>query len=95
MKLHGSGMLNSVYGCDIGETSGDDSRKGGYYTQSLLKACYNFQDKYKNESKSYYLSCAIAHEQAKKLVVKLKSDQNPQIEKPRSGNYFPLAIIVN
>ena len=37
-------VMNIVmYGCDIGETSGDDSRKGGYYTQSLLKACYNFQ----------------------------------------------------
>ena len=30
-------VMNIVmYGCDIGETSGDDSRKGGYYTQSLM-----------------------------------------------------------
>ena len=81
-----------MYSCDWDETSGDDSRKGGYYTSSLLKVCSEFIKECKGSSKSWYLPAPKAHEMSKPYVKKLKSDQNPQIEKPRSGEYLPLAI---
>ena len=50
------------------------------------------------ESESYvfescFLSAVEAHERTKNYVEKLKPDQNPQIEKPRSGEYLPLAVV--
>ena len=29
-----------LYSCDFGETSGDDSRSGGFYSSALLDVCY-------------------------------------------------------
>lgn len=81
-----------MYVCDWDETSGDDSRKGGYYTSSLLKVCSEFIEKYKDDFRSWYLSEPNVHEMSKPYVKRLKSDQNPQIEKPRSGEYLPLLI---
>lgn len=86
-------VMNIVmYACDWNETSGDDSRKGGYYTSSLLRVCSEFIEECRRSSKSLYLSAPGAHEMSKPYVKRLKSDQNPQIEKPRSGPYLPLVI---
>lgn len=86
-------IMNIVmYACDWDETSGDDSRKGGYYTSSLLKVCSECIKQHKDDFWSWYLSAPKAHEMSKPYVKKLKSDQNPQIEKPRSREYLPLLI---
>lgn len=82
-----------MYSCDWGETSGDDSRKGGYYTSSLLKICKEYLEQNNRALSSGYLSAVEAHEKAKPYVKKLKNDQNPQIEKPRSGEYLPFAVV--
>lgn len=87
-------VMNIVmYSCDLGETSGDDSRKGGYYTSSLLKVCAEYIEKNSNVIDSCYLSAAEAHEKVKIYVTKLKADQKPQIEKPRSREYLPFAVV--
>lgn len=39
------------------------------------------------------MSAVEAHERTKNYVEKLKPDQNPQTEKPRSGEYLPLAVV--
>lgn len=80
-----------MYSCDLNETSGDDSRKGGYYSSALLRACDNFAAGHRYQDGC--LSAVAAHEYAVPRVKAMKSDQNPQIEKPRSGEYLPLAIV--
>lgn len=82
-----------LYGCDLGETSGDDSRRGGYYSSALLDVCYQKAQEYRHKQERYYVSAVQAHELAIPLVKKKKYDQNPQIEKPRSEPYLPLAIV--
>ena len=87
-------VMNIVmYSCDWNETSGDDSRKGGYYTSSLLKVCSEYIESESYAFESCFLSAVEAHERTKTYVEKLKPDQNPQIEKPRSGEYLPLAVV--
>lgn len=82
-----------LYGCDLGETSGDDSRRGGYYSSALLDVCYQEAQEYRHKQERHYVSAVQAHELAIPLVKKKKYDQNPQIEKPRSEPYLPLAIV--
>ena len=90
--IRAADVMNIVmYGCDLGETSGDDSKKGGFYSSSLLKICTEFAETNK-ELKKYCLTAPLAHERAKVLVKRLKIDQNPQIEKPRMGKYLPIAV---
>ena len=82
-----------MYSCDWGETSGDDSRKGGYYTSSLLKICKEYLEKNNRAWSSGYLSAVEAHEKSKEYVKQLNEDQNPHIEKPRRGVYLPFAVV--
>lgn len=82
-----------LYSCDFGETSGDDSRSGGFYSSALLDVCHQQARENHNLGQCYYLSAANAHELAKPIVKRKKNNQNPQIEKPRSGPYLPLAIV--
>lgn len=66
-------VMNIVmYSCDWNETSGDDSRKGGYYTSSLLKVCTEYVENEKCKLDSCYFSAVEAHENAKVYVTKLK-----------------------
>lgn len=80
-----------TYACDLDETAGDDSRKGGYYSYSLLQSAKQWA------GESYFAksseSIVKAHERATELT-KIKSgyQQNPQIEKPKSTPHFPFVV---
>lgn len=82
-----------TYACDLDETAGDDSRKGGYYSYSLLKNArlWSEQPHFYRASKSI----VSVHECAAKIT-REKSGylQNPQIEKPRITPYFPFVVSV-
>lgn len=79
--------------CDLDETAGDDSRKGGYYSYSLRDAAIYWGEGYHQYRSS--LSVVGVHNAAVGRVRQLTSDkQNPQIEKPRSEPYFPFAVVV-
>lgn len=80
-----------AYACDLDETSGEDSRKGGYYSYSLLQSARQWA-KQSNNTETYQ-SIVRVHESASKLT-KIKSNfhQNPQIEKPRSVPYYPFVV---
>lgn len=87
--------------CRIGETAGDSSSTGGYYSSSLLKKTKDtVEDDLQsvNLTKSYKTySFPSNHNLAVSVVQKRSGNkQNPQIEKPRysdSSNYLPFAVI--
>ncbi len=80
-----------TYACDLNETAGDDSRKGGYYSYSLLQTAKKWAQEF--TLIKMHQSIVAVHEQASTLT-RLKSnfEQNPQIEKPRSAPYFPFVV---
>ena len=85
-----------MYACSINETAGDDSSKGGYYSHSLISSATKWADSdSKDISKTiYYFSAIMAHDAASSNVQSLSGGrQKPVIEKPRSGPYFPFAIM--
>lgn len=93
-RIQDTPLMNIImYSCDFGETSGDDSRNGGYYSSALLKVCNGFEKKYMYSENEEYLSAVDVHNLAIPLVKAKKEDQNPQIEKPRSEPYLPFAIV--
>lgn len=93
-QIQNTPLMNIImYSCDLGETSGDDSRKGGYYSSALLKVCDDFGKKYLHKDGGWYLNAVAVHDLAVPLVKAKKEDQNPQIEKPRSEPYLPFAIV--
>jgi hypothetical protein len=82
--------------CSIGELSTDDDNTGGRYNSSLHDCIEDWIQAEMNRpyySASATLSIVAAHECA---AVKTKSKsaglQNPAIEKPRTGPYFPIAV---
>ena len=80
-----------TYSCDLNETAGDDSRKGGYYSYSLLQSARQWAEQ-STFTKSHQ-SIVTAHEQASNLTkIKSNYEQHPQIEKPRSAPYFPFVV---
>jgi hypothetical protein len=87
--------------CDIDETAGDSSSRGGYYSNSLLKGTKKIVA---DELQSINLSTEYrafnfpkCHNVAIPLVQGLSGNkQNPQIDKPRfidEKKYLPFAII--
>lgn len=85
-----------LHSCDLNETSGDDSRRGGYYAYSLIDGADTWaENEETNLSKHFYiLSVPKVHDRAREAVRRLSGNrQNPQIEKPRSEKYFPFAIL--
>jgi hypothetical protein len=91
-----SSGLVVLHGCDEDETAGDDSKRGGYYSSSLLRAAKEWASEETVDTSKQYktLSIVSAHKGAVPLVQKLSGgNQNPQIEKPRSDPYFPFSII--
>ena len=85
-----------LHACDVDETAGDDSRRGGYYAYSLLDTAESWaEQKTTDLSKSFAtLRMPRAHEKAAQAVMRLSGNrQNPQIEKARSEPYFPFAIV--
>lgn len=84
---------NVLYGCNVGESSGESKSSGGYYSSSLFRVARNWERE-KNETlppDNYsVLSIPCAHSKAVPLVKKKKADQTPQIS-PDAIN-FPWAI---
>lgn len=84
------------YGCSINEVSGDSATKGGYYSSNLIKAS---EDWHENSNINLTQNFAIfsfvqAHNEADLRVNRISGGtQNPDIEKPRSGPYFPFAVM--
>lgn len=85
--------LITTYACAIGELAGDDSQNGGFYSSSLLRVGTVWAQNQMGNQHAF-LSIPSGHEDAA-VVVKRWSEgkQNPRIEKPRSGEYFPLAVV--
>ena len=88
--------LVTLYSCTPGEYSIDLGGVGGLYNTSLLNSAVSWADG--EARKAAYtpqaaLSIALAHNYAEqKTREKSQGEQNPTIDKPRSGPYFPIAV---
>lgn len=85
-----------TYGCDINELAGDSSSQGGYFSSSLLRVCRNIHENSSLDVTTKYEIHSIVNvfNKAIPIVQKLSGNtQNPQIEKPRTENYFPFAVL--
>lgn len=80
-----------AYACDLNETAGDDSRKGGYYSYSLLQCAQKWAAQ-PTFSKSSQSIVGIHNQACIATREKSNNNQNPQIEKPRSTPYFPFVV---
>lgn len=82
--------------CAIGEVSTDDDARGGRYNGSLMECVEGWiltQKKQKPGTTPASLSVVASHECAAERTRKLSEDQqNPGIEKPKTGPYFPFAV---
>ena len=84
------------YACAKNEKAGDDPTTGGYYSHSLLKAAASWRDTNTIDLSKQWgnFSVVSTHNQAIPNVLrKSGGTQNPEMEKPRSGPYFPFAIM--
>jgi hypothetical protein len=86
------------YSCSKNEKSRDSSSDGGYYASGLLRAASNWRDQKDGHidlSKQYLpFSVVEAHDAAVPLTVRRSGGaQTPNIDKARSGPYFPFAIM--
>ena len=84
-----------AYSCAIDERAGDDSQKGGIYSFSLLDVCRRWAEE-KTVGfpvKAEALSIVAGHILAAPVVTRLRAEQHPQIEKDRSGAYFPFCVV--
>ncbi len=87
--------LTVLYSCDIDETSGDTS-KGGVFTYNLIESSREWiSQKNTDTSKAFaILSIVSAFENTERIVKEISGNrQNPRMEKPREGPYFPFCII--
>lgn len=84
-----------IHSCAIGQTAGDDSEKGGYYSYNLMDSVSDWQSNLMVSSQYYYtMNISEAHDKGASRVVRISGGrQTPQIEKPRSAPYFPLGIV--
>jgi hypothetical protein len=82
--------------CSIGEVSTDSDTFGGWYNSSLFDCTSNWIEGERarpNYSSAGIFSVVAAHECAATATRKKSAgQQNPTIEKPRSGPYFPFAV---
>jgi len=84
------------YACSKDETAGDSQSRGGYYSYSLLKSTATWHKTNNIDLSSEWkaFSVVAAHNSSIKEVSRLSGgNQNPEIEKPRSEPYFPIAIM--
>ena len=88
--------LVTLYSCTPGEYSIDLGGVGGLYNTSLLNAAVSWAADEARKAASTpqaALSVALAHNYAEQQTrEKSKGVQNPTIDKPRSGPYFPIAV---
>ena len=91
-----SSGLVVTHGCAINETAGDSETYGGYYSGSLRESAADWFKNNRTDLSTNYSAFSIvaAHKKACDLVRNMSGErQNPEIEKPRSGSYFPFAIV--
>ena len=84
-----------TFSCAINEKSTDNDETGGRYNSSLINAAEGWAiDQAKNPwVQDACLSIVEAHEQAAARTRKESGgNQNPSIEKARTGPYFPFAV---
>ncbi len=84
------------YGCAKNEMSGENESTGGYYSSGLLRGAKKWLENDNTDIPKYHntLSIVSAHNKAIEFVDRASSgNQHPEIEKPRSGSYFPFAVI--
>lgn len=84
------------YACLKNETAGDSQSKGGYYSYSLLKSAIDWHKTNNIDLSRNWeaFSIVAAHNASISLVSRLSGGtQNPEIEKPKSQPYFPIAIM--
>jgi len=88
-------VINS---CDVKETAGETSNKGGYYSSSLINVAKELVENklitidLKNKYKIFSIN--ECHEKASILVKELSGNrQNPTFEGPRTKVKFPFAIV--
>ncbi len=85
--------------CGINEKAMDDSERGGLYSYNLINTARAwFQSKSKagiDTTNNFSILTAVeAHDKAAiRVRERSRSRQNPQVMKPRSGPYFPFAVI--
>jgi hypothetical protein len=85
-----------LFGCSIRELAGDDDQRGGVYSYNLIRSAeaWAFENDVDTNEKYSILSVVAAHELAKSKVIQRRgTKQNPTIEKPRSGPYFPFGVV--
>jgi hypothetical protein len=85
-----------MHSCDIDETAGDDSSKGGYYSYNVIRCAEQWVElNTVDVSKEYGIfSVVSAHDSACPHVHDISGGrQHPQIEKHRSDKYFPFAVM--
>ena len=81
--------------CTKGEVSRDDDQTGGYYNSSLIDVAdqWALQQAKNTWGGNASLSVAAAHEPAAQATRERSFNfQNPTIEKPKSGPYFPFSV---
>ena len=84
------------YACSKGETAGDNAVDGGRYLSSLINAAQQWYESSKTDLSNYWYHYTVsaAHDTSVQRVQRLSGGrQNPNIDKPRSGPYFPFAIM--
>ncbi|HEV2265571.1 MAG TPA: caspase family protein [Stellaceae bacterium] len=81
--------------CRSGETAGDDSERGGFYSYSLLSHIQNWSETFEAAPSDYEIISVIkAHDDISNSVSRISGGrQHPEIIKPRSSPYFPLGIV--
>lgn len=85
-----------MYSCSSGQRSGDDSQRGGVYSYNLIRSATKWADNVDIDTNTTYKTFSVvqAHEQAETAVQSIRRGrQTPQLEKPRSGPYFPFCIV--
>ena len=81
--------------CSIDEVSTDDDTRGGRYNGSLIECVGDWAQVQANNrlGGDNSLSIVAAHECAAEKTRRLGAgQQNPTIEKARTGPYFPIAV---
>jgi hypothetical protein len=82
--------------CSIDEIAEDDDERGGRYNGSLIACVDDWVRTQADEqfSRSSAMASIVAfHECAAEKTRQLsENSQNPRIEKPRTGPYFPMAV---
>lgn len=79
-----------AFSCGIDETSTDHSVTGGLYSSNLLTLSRQWAER---STGSPTWSIIDAHTAASAAVTRRNGQQHPQIEQPRSGPYFPFAVV--